>query len=244
MLQQVARRSATRFADSDRDPRLIERMIARMPLFLEVAPTNVELIAAQAQIQRYRRGAVIAQQGERPPGVIVFIYGQGKITLPRCKGEGKVIRFLGPNDSFGESAVVLERPSAVDVVALADSMTVLLPAKALLELFERDAQFARNVARMLAGRCIQLVVEIEAGLRQSALQRLASYLASLAEPNGTPDTGLVKLPTSKTAIAARLGIKKETMSRLLRELADRGLIAVARREIEVHDLPGLAGLAR
>lgn len=244
MLLQVARRGAARVADSDRDSLLIEGTLARMPLFLDVAPANVEFIASQARIQRCRRGAVLARQGERPPGVIVFVYGQGKLTLPRCKGEGKVIRFLGPNDSFGESAVVLDRPSAVDVVALADSMTMLLPAQPLLALFERDAQFARNVARLLAGRCLQLVVEIEAGLRQSALQRLASYLASLAEPNGSADSGLVKLPTSKTAIAARLGIKKETMSRLLRELADRGLIAVTRREIEVRDLPALAGLAR
>lgn len=244
MLQDVARRSATGVADTDRDSRLTEGMLARMPLFRDVEPTNLALITAQAQIQRCRRGSVIAQQGEHPAGVIVFVYGQAKLTLPRCKGEGKVIRFLGPNDSFGESAVVLDRPSAVDVVALADSMMLLLPAQPLLRLFERDAQFARNVARLLAGRCLQLVVEIEAGLRQSALQRLASYLASLAEPNGSPDTGLVKLPTSKTAIAARLGIKKETMSRLLRELADRGLIAVARREIEVRDLPALVELAR
>jgi CRP-like cAMP-binding protein len=95
----------------------------------------------------------------------------------------------------------------------------------------------------MAENYLGLLAEHGATLQQSALQRLAAYLESLAEPNGTPDTWVARLPASKTAVAARLGITKETMSRLLRELANRGLIAVVRREIEIRDRDALASVA-
>jgi CRP/FNR family transcriptional regulator len=53
----------------------------------------------------------------------------------------------------------------------------------------------------------------------------------------------VRLPATKTAIAARLGVTRETLSRLLRELATRGLIEVARNEIMIFDRARLAELA-
>jgi hypothetical protein len=44
---------------------------------------------------------------------------------------------------------------------------------------------------------------------------------------------------SKTVLAARLGMKKETLSRLLQRLARRGVIEVTRRDITILDRAGL-----
>jgi CRP-like cAMP-binding protein len=45
----------------------------------------------------------------------------------------------------------------------------------------------------------------------------------------------VQLPFSKTLLAARLGMKKETLSRLLRQFAEDGVIAVTRRRVAILD---------
>ena len=45
----------------------------------------------------------------------------------------------------------------------------------------------------------------------------------------------MRLPVSKTVVAARLGLKKETLSRLFRQFADDGLIEVSRRDITILD---------
>jgi CRP-like cAMP-binding protein len=72
------------------------------------------------------------------------------------------------------------------------------------------------------------------------LQRLAAYLDSIAEPTPAPQVWTARLPVSKTVVAARLGMKKETLSRLLQRLVRRGLIAVAQRDITILDRAGLA----
>jgi CRP-like cAMP-binding protein len=154
-----------------------------------------------------------------------------------------VVRLLGPGENFGLASTLLDRPCPLHLVALSNSLVATIPPVPLLHLMEQDIGFARSVARALAERVLQLIGELEASLQQSGLQRLACYLDSLAEPNGRPGSWIARLPTTKTTIAARLGIKKETLSRMLRELASRGLIAVSGPQVDLLDRAGLARLA-
>lgn len=223
-----------------RDPRLVEGLLSSLPLFQQVARTQVRTIASHSRIQYLRRGAALCRRGERLPGVIAMGYGIMKLALRRPDGKEKVVRFLNANDTFGESATLLNRPCPVDVIALADSMIAVMPCAPLLRLIELDPKFAYNIVRTLAGKFLGLLDELEASVNRSGLQRLAWYLDSLAVPNGARDTWSVHLPASKTAVAARLGMTKETMSRLLRELSNQGLISVSGREILIVDRRRLA----
>jgi CRP-like cAMP-binding protein len=241
LMDQLAFASTTK---NGRDPRPLEGLLATLPIFHQVPRLQVGAIASLSRARNLRRGSTLYRRGERLVGVIAVGYGIMKLALRRPDGEEKVVRFLNPNETFGECTALLDRPCPVDVVALEDSMVAEIPAAPLLRLVERDPRFAHNVMCSIAERFLGLLAEHESSLQQSALQRLASFLASLAEPNGHPDTWVARLPASKTAVAARLGITKETMSRSLRELANRGLIAVAQREIEVRDLRALAQIGR
>lgn len=226
-----------------RDPRLVEGIVTNLPLFRDVGHSNVALVASHARIEHCRRGALIARQGERLPGVIGVAYGLLKLVLPRRNGEEKVLRFLGPNESFGEAVTLLERPCSLDVVALAETMFVVIPVRPLRQLQERDITFANNLVRTLAEGQVRLVREIDARIGSSSAKRLAAYLESLAKSEGCSGACAVQLPVTKSALAARLGITKETMSRLLRELKDQGLIAMAGGAITILDRPRLAGIA-
>lgn len=226
-----------------RDPRLIEGVISNLPLFRDVGRSHVVLVASYARIEHCRRGALIARQGERLPGVIAVAYGLAKLVLPRRRGEEKVLRFLGANESFGEASALLDRPCPVDVVALADTMLAVLPVRPLQQLQERDVTFANNLVRTLAEGQVRLLREIDARIGCSGAKRLAAYLDSLAKPGNGSDACAIQLPVTKTALASRLGITKETMSRLLRDMKEQGLIAVTGASITILDRARLAAIA-
>jgi CRP-like cAMP-binding protein len=226
-----------------RDPRFIEGVVANLPLFRDVGRSNIAMVASHARIEHYRRGALIARQGEPLPGVIAIAYGLLKLVLPRRKGDEKVLRFVGANESFGEAASLLERPCPVDAFALSDAMLTVIPVRPLRQLQVRDIVFANNLVRTLAEGLLGLVADIDASVGRSSAQRLAAYLESLAEPQAKAARCAVQLPVTKTALAARLGITKETMSRLLRELKDQGLILMDRGTITILDRQRLAGIA-
>jgi CRP-like cAMP-binding protein len=226
-----------------RDPRRIEGVVANLPLFRDVGRSNVAMVASCARIEHHRRGAMIARRGERLPGVIGVAYGLVKLALPQRNGEEKVLRFLRANECFGEAVALLDRPCSLNVVALADTMLAIIPIRPLQQLQERDAMFANNLIKTLAEGQVRLVQEIDARIGRSSAQRLAAYLESLAEPQAEAATCAVQLPVTKTALAARLGITKETMSRLLRELKDQRLILMDRGTITILDRERLAGIA-
>ncbi len=243
MLQQhyINGRSGTN--GNGRDPRLIEGVVSNLPLFRDVGRSHVVLVASHARIEYFRRGALIARRGERLPGVIGVAYGLAKLVLPRRNGAEKALRFLGANETFGEAVALLDRPCSLDVVALADSMLVVIPVRPLQQLLARDLTFAGNLVGTLAEGQLRLVREIDASVGRSGAQRLAAYLISLAQPESGTASCAVQLPVTKTALAARLGITKETMSRLLRELKEQGLIVMRGADITILDRGRLCGMA-
>lgn len=225
-----------------KDEQRVESIVAGLPLFKGMARKDIASVAGAARVARVRRGASLAQRGEAMPGILAVIDGMVKVALRRADGAERVLRFVGPGATFGEAAVLLGRPSAVDAVALADCVLVTLPAAPIRALAARHAAFGRSLAMLLAERMLALLAEIESSELRPAGERLAGYLLSLAQPSNGGWTA--RLPATKTLVASRLGMKKETLSRLLHDLSSRRLIEVSRREISILDRDALSTLAR
>ena len=195
-------------------------------------------LARRAQPRHVPAGGVILRRGEHVPGLMAVRYGLVKISV---HGDTeRVLRLVGPGETFGEAALFLEQPLPVDVSALADTALVIVPAAPLLELFDNDPRFARGLLAAVCQRLQAMVADFEAATVHGARERLAAYLCSLAGP----DPARAPLPAAKGVIAARLGMTKETFSRLLRAFIDEGLVTVASREIRIVDAARLGAAAR
>jgi CRP/FNR family transcriptional regulator len=234
--------NATAHRKTTHDPRLIEGVLANLPLMEGVSRHVIRQLSAHSALVNVKRGDIVVGRGERVNGLYGIAYGSVKKRLRRPGGAELVLALLGPGDTFAEVPALLARPARIDAIALTDSMLVVMNATCISTHTHSDPRLARNVANTLARRLHALVAEFERGLL-SGLQRLATYLDSSAEAGVAPGTWLVRLPVSKTLIAARLDMKKETLSRLLRRLVTDRLIDVSRREITILDRQGLAGLA-
>jgi CRP-like cAMP-binding protein len=221
---------------------LIKGVLEKLPLLEGVNLEAIRELATQSSVLRTRRGEVIVRQGERVPSLYAVGFGSVKTRLPQNGSGELVLGLLGPGATFGKSAVLLGQPSRVDIVGLDDVLLVAVRAACVVALVERNLRFSCNLARALAERNQALVEELETSKLRSA-QRLAAYLDSIAEPAAQPGTRAARLAMSKTLLAARLGIKKETLSRLLREFARDGVISVSGRNIAIRDAAGLKKLA-
>ena len=209
-------------------------LISNLPMFRQATRPHLAELARHARTEHVRRGTAILRRGERLHGLYAVADGMVKVSLRGDAGEEKVLRLVGAGETFGEPMMFLNEPSPIDAVALGDTLLVMVPAAPLLALIETDISFTRSLLAALSQRFHGLVADLEASTLKSGLQRVASYLDSLAEPcEGIGH--VVHLPATKTVIAARLGVTKETFSRLLRELAAQGMISVARRDIAILD---------
>jgi CRP/FNR family transcriptional regulator, dissimilatory nitrate respiration regulator len=223
-----------------RQKQFLEGVLGNAALFAGLPRGEVLSIALHSRVVGARRGETLVRYGEPVPGVFVVGYGQAKLALRAPHMRERVLRIVSAGQSFGAAAMLLGRASRYEASALVDAKLVVVPATAICALMDREPRFARGLTRILAERVLELCDEVEAVSLQSGGQRLASYLGSIAQPVAGNGAWSARLPVSKTLLAARLGMKKETLSRLLRRLAGAGLIEVSRREIVILDREALA----
>jgi CRP/FNR family transcriptional regulator, dissimilatory nitrate respiration regulator len=232
------------------DARLTQGLVPRLRIFRDVTPANLGPLIKQCWVITAPRGTTIVQRGARLPGVFGLAYGSVKLGLRGQDGEERVLQLVSAGQTFGEAKSLLGRPAHSEAIALADAKLVVIPAAAIFNLMEREPRFARAMVLLLAERTLEMLTEVESAMLRGA-QRLASYLGALADSpqgngggNGSGNgSTVVHLPVSKTLVAARLGVKKETLSRLLRQFAAEGVIEVSRREISILDRDALTKLS-
>ena len=213
-----------------RERQLIEGVVANLPLFGGVDAVHVRSVVAQSWTLSGLRGAAFVTIGARLPGVFAVAYGSVQLSMKNGGNEERVLRHVAARQTFGEASALLGRPSPYAAVVLTEAKVVVMPSAPLYALLEHDSAFAKALVAILAERKLELCAEIGAATLRKGAERLASYLVESA---GEADA--VQLPFSKTVLAARLGMQKETLSRLLRSLVAGGMIAVSRRRIALLD---------
>jgi CRP-like cAMP-binding protein len=190
-----------------------------------------------------RRGEVIVQRGALLPGVLLVSAGSVKLCVRAADGDERVLRIVSAGESFGEPTALLRKPCLYDAIAISDVKLVSIASAGIFALLARDQRFARVLVLALAERSYTVLAELEAATTQRGAQRLANYLDSLPKRRGARGA-TVQLPVSKTIVAALLGMKKETLSRLLRQFTTGGVIGMTRRDIDILDPAKLSAAAR
>jgi CRP-like cAMP-binding protein len=221
---------------------MVKALLGKTGLFRGATRAQLAELAAHCSVREAARGEVVAARGKRLPGICAVAQGMLKLCLHHAPDDERVLRLVEPGQTFGEASALLDRPLRFDVCALTPAKLVVIPAESVYHLIEQDPVAARRTVHELAERCQMLLAELEAGTLPGA-RRLAAYLDSLARPDGVKNGWSAHLPATKTVVASLLDMKKETLSRLLRALADQGVIEVAQRDIAILDRRRLAALA-
>ncbi len=215
----------------------IAQILRRIPLFLELSPEQVEQLAAQTREKRLHKGEMLFQKGDQPRGFYAIVYGQMKLAFPSATGNEKVVEILGPQQSFGEAVMFMDRPYPVFAESLADTLLLHIARSAVFDMLAKDPSFARRMLAGLAVRLHGLIRDVESYSLRSSTQRVIGFLLQRTGP-GDDEAGPVEidLPTSKQVIASRLNLTPETLSRIFHDLAATKLITVHGKHVTVHDV--------
>ena len=219
-----------------------QTFLAGVPLFGELDAASLDRLAVGAERCELKRGERLFRKGDPATGMYVVVFGEINLVATTPARGARLTGVVGPGQSFGEPVMFLERPAVVDAQAATDALVLRLPADIVFAEIERNPRFARRMIAGLSRRIEALVRELDRHAGGTGRARLAAYL--LRGHEGATGELVVKLPAAKAAIATQLNLTPETFSRLLRELADRGLIRVQGRTIVVQDAARLAAMAR
>ncbi|MFT3666541.1 Crp/Fnr family transcriptional regulator [Piscinibacter sp.] len=133
---------------------------------------------------------------------------------------------------------------AQDAVAVSDVVLITLPRAEVQALMQRFPELARRLVATLAQQVQSLTLATHDLMHKDAEGRFAAWLLQRCPGEAGDDGSLtVALNERKRDIASQLAITPETLSRLLRQLSRKGLIAVMGYSVKVLDLAELRALA-
>jgi len=217
-----------------------QAFLANLPLFKELAPAEIDRIAAGTTELHVPRGEILFNKGDACVGFHLVIYGQVKLSFVTSQGSEKVVEIVAPGYSFGEALMFMEKPYIVMAQTLADSLLLHVSKQAVFDGLEHDPNFAKKMLAGLSRRLHGLITDVESYSLQSGTQRVIGYLLRQDEEQASaaaPYT--MTLPTSKAIVASRLNLTPEHFSRILHDLTEAGLIAVDGREVKIGDVTKL-----
>jgi len=218
----------------------VDSFLRSLPLFSDLQPADIERIATGTTTLRAEKGDTLFRRGDPCNGFHVVVYGQVKLGFTSAQGAEKVVEIIGPQQSFGEALMFLERPYIVSAQTLADSLLLHVAKAAVFREIEADPQFARRMLAGLSRRLHGLVSDVESYSLRSGAQRVIGYL--LREGFEHDAAGRVielTLSTTKNVIASRLNLTPEHFSRVLHELTVARLIEVDGRTVRILDVDRL-----
>lgn len=208
----------------------IRQIIADSALFNALDAGQITQIASGSALSVVQPNTTVVDHGDVAGGVFWIASGQVKIAVNTKGGQEKIIDILGPQNWFGLSEMMLDRPHLAAVTTTERSTLLHTGRDTLLRVAQDNFSFSREIMRSIGGQAYGLVRDIES-YAQTPKRRLAEYLLRQSRR----ETNEVRLVANKGLIASRLSMTQETLSRLFRDFTVNGLISVAGRQIKILD---------
>lgn len=195
-------------------------LIARSPFFQAAGPAAMAELLAASFTQLLPRGAVLFEQGDEPQFLHMVLAGRIGLQATAEASARTMVELFGPGEIVLAPAVVLSLPYLASAVALTELRVLMIPAPLVRDALARSLPLARAMNELLS-RHWRLMVDQVVDLKlRSAEARVARFIARrVSEEDGA---ARVILAEPRTAIAARLGMTPETLSRAMATLEARG----------------------
>ena len=216
-------------------------ILSKVPLFQGLPESEVVPFGDLMRERSYPKGSVILFEDDPGDALYVVAKGQVKVVLIGEDGREVILSVLGEGTFFGEMALLDDEPRSAHVIAMEDSTVLALRREDFRARLRNSPEVAIALLRELSRRLRRADDQIGSLVLLDVNGRVAELLVRLAEEEGG-DRITRKL--THATIAQMIGSSRETVSRTMRELQDRGLVAVTRQDITLTDRSGLAALSR
>jgi CRP/FNR family transcriptional regulator, cyclic AMP receptor protein len=199
-------------------------------LFCQLPHGELATLNSIRQTSYYPRGVVLFMEGESPRGLLVLCAGQAKLTVDSADGHSLTLRTVEAGEVIGLSSVVGDHPYEASAETISQCQVSFIPRLEFLRFLRSSSDVSIRVAKHLS-------LELHQAWRQSRMvalapdtqAKLAQFLIDQAGKREQPAGDGIRIALNMTheEIARHIGASRETVSRVLKDLRNRGFIAVS-----------------
>jgi CRP-like cAMP-binding protein len=140
-------------------------LLRRVPLFANVAPAKLKLLAFTSDRVSFREGQVLFKQGDAGDAAYVVLVGTADVLVGTDGGEIKVAS-LEPNSIVGEIAILCDVARTATVKASAPLEALRISKDHFIKLLAEFPEMAVEIMRVLADRLSHTTAELSEARNQ------------------------------------------------------------------------------
>lgn len=215
---------------------LINFQLENMDLFNKISKETKEALSDFGEIKCFVKGSHIFRDKEKVNKV--YIVYSGKVALYKLNesAQKKVVFILGKNSII--NAVVLDDlPASINCEVFEKAEILAFDKVRFEEVMKKDFELTKIVISSLTIKVRRLYRQLKNSTPIKVEKRVAAKLWKLSKDYGVnvENGTLIDLNVSITYLADMFGAPRETISRALKLLQEKGLIIFEKKKIIIKD---------
>ena len=209
-------------------------------LFTRLTDIQLDRVYRHSQVVKLEEGQLLFAQGEDVTNFYLVLSGKMKLYRVSPDGQEKIIEIVPQGGLFAEALMFMDQPHyPVSSAALSETTVIGIDSRDFKDMLRDSVETCLLLLGNMSFRLRQLVHEIDTLTLHSGTCRVANYLLEHAPD----DQESFELDTAKGVIAARLSVKPETFSRIIKHLRGEGVISIDGSKITIHNRKALKDLS-
>ncbi|BBB32165.1 CRP/FNR family transcriptional regulator, anaerobic regulatory protein [Thermotomaculum hydrothermale] len=208
-------------------------LLKKVYIFSEVSEKHLKEILIHCKEKRVTKGEIIVSENELGDSMYLILEGEVKVSLMSEEGKEIILSTLRKGDCFGEMSLLDGEPRSANVIALTDTELLELSRESFLNEIVSNKHIAGAILKVLSMRLREANERILGLMSKDVFDRLAEYFQKEASVKGREliDGSVVfeRLPQSE--IASIVGSSRETVTRAIKEMVDKGMIIASGKQI-------------
>ncbi len=224
-------------------PKKVTETLADIDLLSGLKPTELKKIEKSVSYKRYTDHEQIIDRQSVSSDVYFIVEGDIRVVNYSLSGREITLDDLSDGDYFGELAAIDGQPRSASVMALTDSLVASLPKDQFLALLESHPTIAMKVIRRLTEIVRTATDRIMDLSTLAANNRVHADLLRLAKDHmhGGNEAEISPIPLHSD-IACRASTTRETVARVLSDLARHGVVERQKEMLLVMDVEQLSDM--
>ena len=210
--------------------------LARITLFRSLDAAKIELLDTQCSWHRAARNQWIIDYQDTSNDVFFVVSGTLRVEIQSVSGREVLLREINAGEFFGEIAAIDNQPRSSGILAVTNVTFARMPAPELRATVHAHPDACDQLLEQLAGCVRSISNRVTEYTTLDARHRIYAELLRLSRPDtGKPKQAVVSPPPVHADLAARVSIRRESVTRELKALERAGLIEKRRGAMVLTD---------
>jgi len=198
-------------------------LLRRVPLFSLLTVAQAEVLSGAVIKRRFKRGEALVEQGQKSDALYILLTGRARVTASDSRGREVILATLAQGDYLGEMSIIDNEPHSATVRAEVQTDVLTLGRAEFARCLTENASMSLVVMRGLVKRLRHADRKIESLALLDVYGRVAHALLDFAVPDAQGQL-VIKEKISRQDLAKMVGASREMVSRVMKDLEERGFI--------------------